>query len=71
MTVLTTWQVYAIGVIGGLSAVAGLILFALLLLALYALIARAHDALANRRTLRKGRRQLAAITSPDDLKDRP
>ncbi|WND34000.1 hypothetical protein RI578_06690 [Streptomyces sp. BB1-1-1] len=75
MAVLTTWQVFTVGAIGGLAAIGGLILAIVLALVLYALVARAYDAAADhrqkRRTLRAGRRQLATITTPDDLKDRP
>lgn len=75
MTVLTTWDVAIVGAIGGLAAIGGLILAVVLGLVLYALAARVYDAAADRRdrrrALRDGRRRLAAITTPDDLKDQP
>ncbi|MEU3899780.1 hypothetical protein [Streptomyces sp. NPDC045251] len=71
MTVLTTWDVFTVGAIGGLAAIGGLILTIVLALVLYALAARLYDAVEHRRVLRHGRRQLAAITTPDDFKDQP
>jgi hypothetical protein len=73
MAALTTWEVFAVGFLGGLAATVGLALFVLLALALYAVAARLHEALAGRRerrhALRDGRRQLASLTTIDDFKD--
>ncbi|MFD4258192.1 hypothetical protein ACFWR9_11315 [Streptomyces sp. NPDC058534] len=75
MAVLTTEQVFIIGVLGGIAGVVGLALAVALICALYLLVARIHDGLTDRRekrrALRDGRRQLATLTTIDDLKDRP
>ncbi|MFD4343448.1 hypothetical protein ACFWQ6_00960 [Streptomyces coelicoflavus] len=69
MAVLTNWQIFTIGLLGGLAAIVGLILTALLALALYALVARIHEYAATRRALRAGRRRLATFHTIDDLKE--
>lgn len=69
MAVLTSWQIFTIGLVGGLSAAVGLFLIALLALALYALVARIHECAAARRALRAGRRRLSTFHTIDDLKE--
>ncbi len=69
MAVLTSWQIFTIGVVGGLAAIVGLVLTVLLALALYALVARIHEHTAARRALRAGRRRLSTFHTIDDLKE--
>ncbi|MET9158253.1 hypothetical protein ABZX56_11035 [Streptomyces parvulus] len=75
MAALSPWQIFTVGAIGGMAGFVGLVLAVLLGLGLYAAVARLYDALAahceQRRALRDGRRRLASVTTPDDLKDRP
>ncbi|MEU7403836.1 hypothetical protein [Streptomyces sp. NPDC044948] len=73
MAVLTNWQIFTIGLLGGVAALVGLVLTLFLALALYAMAARIHDVLDGRRTrraaLRAGRRRLSTFHTIDDLKE--
>lgn len=72
---MTPLQVFTIAALGGLAALAGIVLMIALALGLFALIARIYDAhtayTERRRTLAEARRQLDALPTTHHPKEKP
>lgn len=71
---MTPWQTLTVATLGGLAALLGVILFLALAFGIYAVIARLVDIRdahrERRRTLTEARRQLDALPTAHDPKER-